>query len=50
MALRCLALLRFLCPSCGTLVGVNDRQCLSCGRLYPGMWGLSRLLRNVGDD
>ena len=21
-----------LCPSCGQLVGVNDAQCLSCGR------------------
>ena len=39
-----------LCPSCGTLVGVNDRQCLNCGRLYPGMWGFAHLLRNVGDD
>ena len=39
-----------LCPSCGTLVGVNDKQCLSCGRLYPGMWGFAHLLRHVGDD
>jgi rhomboid protease GluP len=39
-----------LCPSCGTLVGVKDRQCLSCGRLHPGMWGFAHLLRNVGDD
>jgi rhomboid protease GluP len=39
-----------LCPSCGTLVGVNDPQCLSCGRRNPGMWGLAPLLRNVGDD
>src|SRR5512134_4034749 len=39
-----------LCPSCGTLVGVKDRQCLSCGRLYPGMWGFARVLRNVGSD
>jgi len=39
-----------LCPSCGTLVGVKDRQCLNCGRLYPGMWGFAHLLRNVGDD
>jgi len=39
-----------LCPSCGTLVGVNDRQCLSCGRLYPGMWGFTQVLRKVGDD
>jgi rhomboid protease GluP len=39
-----------LCPSCGTLVGVNDAQCLNCGRRNPGMWGLASLLRNVGDD
>jgi len=39
-----------LCPSCGTLVGVKDRQCLSCGRLYPGMWGFAHVLRSVGDD
>jgi rhomboid protease GluP len=39
-----------LCPSCGSLVGVKDAQCLSCGRLRPGMWGLTSLLRNVGDD
>ena len=39
-----------LCPSCGTLVGVKDEKCLSCGRLYPGMWGFAHLLRNVGDD
>jgi rhomboid protease GluP len=39
-----------LCPSCGSLVGIRDAQCLSCGRLRPGMWGLTPLLRNVGDD
>jgi rhomboid protease GluP len=39
-----------LCPSCGTLVGVRDARCLNCGRLYPGMWGLSHLLRGIGDD
>jgi rhomboid protease GluP len=39
-----------LCPSCGTLVGVKDPQCLSCGRRNPGMWGFAQLLRSVGDD
>jgi rhomboid protease GluP len=39
-----------LCPSCGTLVGVKDAQCLNCGRRYPGMFGLAHLLRNVGED
>ncbi len=39
-----------LCPSCGTLVGVNDAQCLTCGRRYPGMFGFAQVLRNLGDD
>jgi rhomboid protease GluP len=39
-----------LCPSCGTLVGVKDEQCLSCGRRYPGMWGFAHLLRDLGDE
>jgi rhomboid protease GluP len=30
-----------LCPSCGLLVGVNDEQCLNCGRRRPGMWGFT---------
>jgi membrane associated rhomboid family serine protease len=34
-----------LCPSCGMLVGVNDEQCLGCGRRRPGMFGLTALLR-----
>lgn len=39
-----------LCPSCGTLVGVNDPKCLSCGRIYPGMFGFAHVLRGLGDD
>lgn len=39
-----------LCPSCGTLVGVRDEQCLNCGRRNPGLFGLAHFLRNVGDD
>ena len=39
-----------LCPSCGSLVGVKDPECLSCGRRNPGMWGFAQLLRSVGDD
>jgi rhomboid protease GluP len=39
-----------LCPSCGTLVGVNDPECLTCGRRNPGLWGFAHLLRQVGDD
>jgi rhomboid protease GluP len=39
-----------LCPSCGTLVGVNDPECLNCGRKNPGMFGLTPALRGLGDD
>lgn len=39
-----------LCPSCGSLVGVNDEQCLSCGRKRPGMWGFASVFRNLGRD
>jgi rhomboid protease GluP len=39
-----------LCPSCGRLVGVNDKECLSCGRRNPGMWGLTGVLRGLGRD
>src|SRR4249920_3826359 len=39
-----------LCPSCGSLVGVKDEQCLGCGRRRPGMWGLTAQLRSLGDD
>jgi len=33
-----------LCPSCGMLVGVNDEQCLGCGRRRPGLFGFTALL------
>ena len=39
-----------LCPSCGMLVGVNDAQCLGCGRARPGLFGLTALLRLSGLD
>jgi rhomboid protease GluP len=39
-----------LCPGCGTLVGVRDEQCLTCGRRRPGLWGFAALLRSSGDD
>ena len=39
-----------LCPSCGTLVGVNDAECLTCGRRNPGLWGFTKVLRELGDD
>src|SRR3954452_3810501 len=39
-----------VCPACGTLVGVNDEVCYSCGRRNPALWGFSPLLRNLGRD
>lgn len=39
-----------VCPSCGSLVGVNDDKCYSCGRSNPGMWGFGPALRQLGSD
>jgi rhomboid protease GluP len=39
-----------VCASCGSLVGVNDPQCYSCGRRNPGLWGFAPLLRRLGND
>jgi rhomboid protease GluP len=39
-----------VCPGCGTLVGVNDKQCLTCGRWNPGLWGFAPLLKRFGND
>ena len=39
-----------MCASCGSLVGVNDAQCYTCGRRNPGLWGFSPLLRRLGND
>src|SRR5262249_46870899 len=39
-----------VCSSCGSLVGVNDEQCYSCGRRNPGMWGFGPILRAFGND
>lgn len=39
-----------VCPSCGSLVGVNDDRCYSCGRSNPGLWGFSPLLRRFGAE
>jgi rhomboid protease GluP len=39
-----------LCPSCGKLVGVNDKECPYCGRRSPGMFGLNQWLRRLGRD
>jgi rhomboid protease GluP len=39
-----------VCASCGSLVGVNDEQCYSCGRRNPGLWGYAPVLRRLGND
>ena len=39
-----------VCPSCGKLVGVNQEKCPYCGRSRPGMWGLTPMLRDLGQD
>ena len=39
-----------VCPSCGNLVGVQDQQCLTCGRWNPGLWGFAPLLTRLGRD
>ena len=39
-----------VCPFCGKLVGVKDRECWNCGKSNPGMWGFAPLLRRLGYD
>lgn len=39
-----------MCPSCGSLVGVRDDKCYSCGRSNPGLWGFGPALRQIGVD
>lgn len=39
-----------VCASCGSLVGVNDDVCYSCGRRNPGLWGFGPMLRQFGND
>jgi membrane associated rhomboid family serine protease len=39
-----------VCASCGSLVGVNDDKCYTCGRRYPGLWGFGPVLRRLGND
>jgi rhomboid protease GluP len=39
-----------VCPACGSLVGVNDEACYSCGRRNPSLWGFSPLIRSLGQD
>jgi rhomboid protease GluP len=39
-----------ICPGCGYLVGVNDQTCYNCGRWNPSLWGLSPMIRGLGQD
>lgn len=39
-----------VCPSCGSLVGINDERCFTCGRANPGLWGFAPVLRRLGAD
>jgi rhomboid protease GluP len=39
-----------VCASCGSLVGVNDEKCYTCGRRNPGLWGFGPILRRFGND
>jgi rhomboid protease GluP len=39
-----------VCASCGSLVGVNDEQCYTCGRRNPGLWGFGPVLRRFEND
>jgi rhomboid protease GluP len=39
-----------VCPGCGSLVGVNDETCYTCGRWNPSLWGFSPLVRRLGQD
>jgi len=39
-----------VCPSCGSLVGVNDDQCYVCGRRNPSLWGFAPMLKQLGSD
>ena len=39
-----------VCPSCGSLVGVRDEKCYTCGRANPGLWGFAPALRRLGAD
>lgn len=39
-----------VCAGCGSLVGVNDETCYSCGRRNPALWGFAPLLRRLGQD
>ena len=37
-----------VCPGCGRLVGVTDKECFTCGRRNPGLWGFAPALQKLG--
>src|SRR3954451_2462875 len=39
-----------VCPSCGSLVGVRDDKCYTCGRANPGMGGFAPILKQLVSD
>lgn len=39
-----------VCASCGSLVGVNDDRCYTCGRRNPGLWGFGPALRRFENE
>ncbi|MBP1604906.1 MAG: gluP 1 [Acidobacteria bacterium] len=39
-----------VCRSCGSLVGVRDEVCYTCGARNPALWGYAPLLRSFGRD
>ena len=39
-----------VCPNCGRLVSVTAKQCISCGRRNPGLWGYGPLLQQLLGD
>jgi rhomboid protease GluP len=39
-----------VCPGCGSLVGIRDDRCNTCGRWNPGLWGFGPALRALGTD
>lgn len=39
-----------VCPSCGRLVGVQEKACPHCGRPTPGFFGFSRAFQSLGLD
>jgi rhomboid protease GluP len=39
-----------VCPGCGSLVGVRDDKCYTCGRANPGLWGFAPALRRLSNE